>query len=156
MGVRVEARYGSSMLVDDIKARITKAMKEKDEVARDVLRVAFGEVQKLEANAGKDLRDDEVAAVLRKLVKSNEETLVLAPEGAQVPALRREIEVLSSLLPKSLSVAELVEALGSMKEALVAAKSDGQATGVAMKHLKTTGATFDGNDVAAAVKQLRG
>ncbi len=155
MGVRVEARYGARMLVDDIKARITKAMKEKDEVARDVLRVAYGEIQKLEANAAKDLKDDEVAAVLRKLVKSNEETLVLAPDGAQAPALKREIEVLTSLLPKTLSVAEIAAALAPVKEAVVAAKSDGQATGVAMKHLKSTGATCDGNDVAAAVKLLR-
>ena len=33
--------------------------------------------------------------------------------------------------------------------------ADGQATGLAMKHLKTTGASFDGNDVAEAVKRVR-
>ena len=143
------------MLVDDIKARITRAMKEKDEAARDVLRVALGEVQKLEANAQKSLADAEVVAVLRKLVKSNEETIAMAPESPQVPTLRTELEVLASLLPKTLSVAEIAAALAPVKEAIVAAKSDGQATGLAMKHLKGTGATVEGNDVAAAVKTLR-
>ncbi len=155
MGIRRTPRYRARMLVDDLKARITRAMKEKDEAARDVLRVALGEAQKLEANAQRSLADGEVAAVLRKLVKSNEETIAMAPDAPQVPTLRQEIEVLASLLPKTLSVAEIAAALAPVKEAIVAAKNDGQATGVAMKHMKSTGATFEGNDVAAAVKQLR-
>jgi uncharacterized protein YqeY len=143
------------MLLDDLKAKITAAVKAKDEVARDVLRLALGEIQTGEARASRALKDDEIAGILKKLVKSNEETLALAGEGAQAPALRKEIEVLSSLLPKTLSVDELVEALASQRDALRAAKADGQATGIAMKHLKTTGAVFDGTDVAAAVKKIR-
>ena len=49
-----------------------------------------------------------------------------------------------------------MEALASQLESIKGAKSDGQATGVAMKHLKASGAVFEGNDVAAAVKQIRG
>ncbi len=143
------------MLLDDLKAKITVAVKAKDEVARDVLRLAFGEIQTGEARASRPLDDGEVAAILKKLVKSNEETLALIGDGPQAPALRREIEILSSLLPKTMSVAELTAALESQKEALRAAKSDGQATGVAMKHLKSTALVFDGNDVALAVKALR-
>jgi hypothetical protein len=37
-----------------------------------------------------------------------------------------------------------------------AAGNDGQATGVAMKHLKSLGAEVNGKDVSAAVRQLRG
>ena len=143
------------MLLDDLKAKITAAVKAKDEVARDVLRLALGEIQTGEARASRPLKDDEIAGILKKLVKSNEETLTLAGEGTQAPALRKEIEVLSSLLPKTMTVAELVEALASQREALRAAKGDGQATGIAMKHLKTTPGVFDGTDVAAAVKAIR-
>ena len=143
------------MLIDDLKARITVAVKEKDNAGRDVLRLAFGEVQTAEANANRPLRDDEVAAVLRKLVKSNQETLAVAGDVPQTATLRHEIDVLSSLLPKGLTVPEIVEALASQKDAIRAAKSDGQATGVAMKHLKSTGATVDGGDVSAAVKSMR-
>ena len=143
------------MLLDDLKAKITAAVKAKDEVARDVLRLALGEIQTGEARASRALDDGEVAAILKKLVKSNEETLALAGDGPQAPSLRKEIEVLSSLLPKTLSVAELVAALASQKDALRAAKGDGPATGIAMKHLKSTGAVFDGTDVAAAVKTIR-
>jgi uncharacterized protein YqeY len=140
------------MLLDEIKARITRAMKEKDEVARDVLRLAFGEVQTAEANKARALADEEVAAVLRKLVKSNEETLSL---GGEDEKLRHEIAVLQSLLPKSLTPEQIAEALSSQADAIRAAKSDGQAMGVAMKHLKSTGASVEANDVTAAVKKLR-
>jgi uncharacterized protein YqeY len=143
------------MLLDDLKAKITVAVKAKDEVARDVLRLALGEVQTGEARASRPLKDEEIAAIIKKLVKSNEETLALAGDGPQAPTLRKEIEVLSSLLPKTMSVAELVEALASQKDALRAAKGDGPATGIAMKHLKSAGLVFEGNDVAAAVKTIR-
>ncbi len=147
------------MLLDDLKARITQAVKAKDEVARDVLRLAFGEMQTAEARSGRPNTDEEAAAILRKLVKSNEETLALlsgsGEDGEQAPALRREIEVLTSLLPKRMSVDELVAALESQKDAIRAAKNDGQATGIAMKHLKSTGAAFDGADVSTVVKTIR-
>ena len=144
------------MLVDQIKARVLRAMKEKDEIARDVLRLALGEVQTAEARASRVLDDAEVTAILRKLVKSNEETLAAAGEGPQAPALRQEIELLSSLLPKTLSVPQLIEALEAQRDAIRAAMNDGQGTGVAMKHLKSVGAVVDGADVAAAVKTMRG
>jgi uncharacterized protein len=48
-----------------------------------------------------------------------------------------------------------VAALAPVADAIRAAGNDGQATGVAMKQLKSTGATVDGKTVAAAVKQLR-
>jgi uncharacterized protein YqeY len=143
------------MLADDLKARMMQAMKEKDEVARTVLGVARGEVQTAEARANRPLADEEVAAILRKLVKSNEETLAAAPDGQGAAALKREIEVLTALLPSRLTLAQLVDALTPQRDAIRAAKSDGQATGIAMKHLKSTGASFDGTDAATAVKQIR-
>jgi uncharacterized protein YqeY len=142
------------MLVDELKKRITQAMKEQDQVAKDVLRVALGDIQTQEHRANQTMSDDEATAVVRKLVKSNEETMA-ASTGERAATLKREIEILSSLLPKQMSVDEIVQALGSQRDAIRAAKNDGQATGVAMKHLKTTGASFDGTLVADAVKRLR-
>ncbi len=144
------------MLIDAIKKRIVQAMKEHDEVAKSVLRLAQSEINAAEAKANRPLREEEEMAIVRKLVKSNEETLAATGEGEQKATLRRENELLVAFLPATMSVAQIVEALASQREALVAAKSDGHATGVAMKHLKSTGAVFDGNDVSLAVKQLRG
>lgn len=145
-----------NVLVDDIKKQITTAMKSGDAIARDVLRLALSEIQAAEARKNAPSSDDDAAATLRKLIKSNEETLALSGEGERATTLRREIEVLSSLLPKQLSVDDIVAALASEHEAIKAAKSDGQATGVAMKHLKSAGAAVSGNDVSAAVRKIRG
>jgi uncharacterized protein len=143
-------------LVEELKKRITSSVKEGDTVARDVLRLALGEIQTAEARKSATLSDEEAAVALRKLVKSNEETLGLTTDGERAAALKKEIEVLSSLLPKGMSVDEIVAALSSQVDAIKAAKADGQAVGVAMKHLKSTGASVTGNDVQVAVKKIRG
>ncbi|MGE0328845.1 MAG: hypothetical protein AB7S68_41400, partial [Polyangiaceae bacterium] len=58
------------MLIDDIKARFREAMKARREVEREILRVAIGDITTRDATS-----DDDVQAVLKKLLKSNEETL---------------------------------------------------------------------------------
>jgi uncharacterized protein len=143
------------MIIDELKVRAARAVKEKDEVARDVLRLALGEIQMAEARAGSATSEEEAAAIVRKLVKSNEETIAAAGEGERATTLRHEIEVLREVLPKTMSVDEIAAALAGQAEAIRAAKSDGQATGVAIKHLKSAGGRFEGNDVAAAVKKIR-
>jgi uncharacterized protein len=142
-------------IVDDLKARMTEAMRGKDEVAKNIYRLAYSETQLASARSGKAVNEEEAIAILKKLVKSNEETLAVATEAAQKEALAREVALLSALLPKTLGVPEIVAALGPVADAIRTAGNDGQATGVAMKHLKSTGASVDGKTVAAAVKQIR-
>ncbi len=147
--------YARRMFVDDLKKRVTQAMKEKDIVAKEVLRVALGEIQTAEARLARALTDEEAIAIVRKLVKSNEETLAVANEPDHRFALEHENRVLAALLPATLGEEAVVQALASQRDAILAAKSDGQAVGVAMKHLKAAGLTVDGNVVAASVKKIR-
>lgn len=142
-------------IVDELKARMNEAMRGKDDVAKNIYRLAYSETQLASARSGKDVGDDEASAILKKLVKSNEETLAVATEAGQRDALAREIALLSAMLPKTLGVPEIVAALAPVADAIKAAGNDGQATGVAMKHLKSAGAAVDGKTVAAAVKQIR-
>jgi uncharacterized protein len=144
------------MLVDDIKKRAAAAVKQGDTVTRDVLRLALGEIQTAEARKNEPVGEEEAAAALRKLIKSNEETLTALPEGDErIAVLKREIEVLASLVPAQMSVAQIIDALAPQVDAIKAAGNDGQATGIAMKHLKAAGADVKGTDVGVAVKQLR-
>lgn len=143
-------------LVDQIKARMFQAMKAGNTLEKEILRVAMGEITTDAARAGKKGDDEEAQAILKKLVKSNEESLEASQDDAQKAQLRAEIEVLNSFLPKSLGVSEIVTALAPVADAVKSAGNDGQATGVAMKHLKSLGAVVNGKDVSAAVRQLRG
>src|SRR5262245_38456799 len=121
------------MLVEEIKKRAAAAVKQSDTVARDVLRLALGEIQTAEARKNAQLSEEEAVAALRKLIKSNEESLAaLAAGDERVPALKKEIEVLASLLPAQLSVPQIIAALDAQVAAIKAANSDGQATGIAM------------------------
>jgi uncharacterized protein YqeY len=143
------------MLIDTIKARALEAMKSKDTLASTIFRLALGEIQTAEARSGRAVTDEEAIAIVRKLVKSNEETLSMAEGTEQKATLEKELTLLKALLPQSLSVADIVLALAPVAAAIKEAKNEGQATGVAMKHLKSQGTAAAGTDVATAVKQLR-
>ncbi|HEY4158574.1 MAG TPA: GatB/YqeY domain-containing protein [Polyangiaceae bacterium] len=144
------------MLVDQIKARMFQAMKAGAIVEKEILRVAMGEITTDAARVGKKGDDEEASAILRKLIKSNDETLAALAEGdPQRDVLKQENDVLASFLPKSLDVDAIVALLAPVVEQIKAAGNDGQATGVAMKELKKSGAVVNGKDVSAAVKQLR-
>jgi uncharacterized protein len=144
------------MLLDEIKAQMFKAMKAGAIVEKEILRVAVGEITTEQAREGRKGNDEESQAILRKLIKSNEESLAVSEDPDKRAVLEEEVRVLLSFLPKSLGVDEIVAALAPVVEAVRAAGTDGQATGVAMKHLKSSGAVVGGKDVGEAVKRLRG
>jgi uncharacterized protein YqeY len=143
-------------LLDQLKARMFQAMKAGNVVEKEILKVAIGEITTDAARPDKKGDDAEAQAILKKLVKSNEETIAVSQSEAQKQTLRDEIEVLLAFLPKTLGVPEIVAALAPVAEAVKAAGNDGQATGVAMKHLKSQGVEVNGKDVSAAVRQMRG
>jgi uncharacterized protein YqeY len=143
------------MLTDQIRDRVKQAMRSGDTIEKNVLRLALGEVQSEESRSGETLGDGAVEALLRKLVKSNRDTLAAGPSDERRGILEREIEILEGFLPKTLGVDEIQVALAPVRDAVRGAKNDGQATGVAMKHLKAAGAAVTGQDVAQAVKALR-
>jgi len=142
-------------LLDQIKARMFQAMKSGNVTEKEILKVAMGEITTDAARVDKKGDDAEAQAILKKLVKSIEETHEASQDEAQKAQLRAEIAVLKDFLPQSLGVAEIVAALAPVADGIKAAGNDGQATGVAMKHLKSLGAEVNGKDVSAAVRQLR-
>jgi uncharacterized protein len=144
------------MLLDEIKARMFRAMKEKRDVEKEILRVAVGEITTEAARPGRKGDDAEATAIVRRLQKSVEETLATVQDDAQRATLKEELEILASLLPKALGLDEIVAALAPVAEAIRAASGDGPATGIAMKHLKGAGISADGKLVSEAVKRVRG
>lgn len=143
------------MLSDEIKKRMFQAMKAGNSVEKEILRVALGEIQTQEARGTEPMTDDGAQAIVRKLLKSNRETLEATADAGQKSTLEQEIAILESLLPKTLGVEEIMSALAPVVEQVKAAGNDGQATGLAMKHLKAAGASVNGKDVSEAVRRLR-
>ena len=139
------------MLIDQLKANMIAAMKARDTLVKEAMRTAIGEITK----TGEEATDERVTTVLRKMVKSNLEALEYA-EGEGAEKLKRENELLSEFLPKALDLDEVLAILETQKDAITAAGNAGQATGIAMKTLKPTGAVVDGKTVNLAVRRLRG
>ena len=141
-----------TMLIDQVKQRMFQAMKSGDTVEKEVLRTAIGEVTR----SGEDATDERVTQVLKKLVKSNQETLGATSSAEQRRDLEREIAVLETFLPKAPSAAELVAMLAPVADAIRAAAGPGPAMGVAMKFLMGANVSAEARDVQAALAELRG
>ena len=144
------------MLIDELKARIITAMKAKKNHERDTLKLALGEIQTAETRTGVTLTEDQAQAALKKVIKGNREMIALVKEPEVITRLETEIAILETLLPTQLTADQIADALSPVADAVRQAGNDGQATGVAMKHLKGAGHAVDGKTVSAAVRQLRG
>jgi uncharacterized protein YqeY len=147
-------------LKDKVREQFEDAKRAGKREEKNVLSVILGDIATAEARSGKDVPDAEVEKLLRKMVESNTETLAQMKshnrgDDPQVAVLERESAVLKSLLPQTLDTAAIVKALEPARAEILAAKSDGQATGVAMKHLKTLSLKALGQDVSAAVQAIR-
>ena len=128
----------------DLQAKLREAMKTKKGLARDVLRVTLGEVSTRRVRTGKEPTDEEVHGIIRKLIASNNETRQELEKRGQTAhesyaRLGRENADLEALLPASLDRAAIRRELEPLAAALKGARNDGQATGLAMKHLKQKG-----------------
>ena len=144
-----------STLVETIKAQMKTAMKARDDVAKNILRLALSEIQLAEAR-GQEVDDAAGHKIIRKLLASNDETLQVTTEEGTRTQLQKENEILLALVPQQLGVEQIIEVLAPVRDAIAGAKADGPAMGLAMKHLKSTGAAVEGDSVRQAITQIRG
>jgi uncharacterized protein YqeY len=139
------------MLIDQVKQRMFQAMKQNQTLEKEVLRTVVGEVTR----SGDEPTDERVLGVLKKLVKSNQETLEAATDAEQKKTLEREIEVLQTFLPATPGPEQLCVLLAPTAEAIRAATGPGPAMGIAMKFLKAANVSAESRDVQAAIAELR-
>jgi uncharacterized protein YqeY len=129
-------------LQEQIKKDLMAAMKAKAEAQKSSLRVVMGEFGRM---ADKTLSDDQVVAVIKKLIKAEKE--VLAQKDADTSEF---IEAIERYLPQMASDAEIkawIEANVDFSQF----KNKMQAMGTIMKHF---GATADGNRVKTILQSM--
>ncbi len=139
-------------LAAEIKKGMFAAMKAKNTIEKEILRVALGEITK----TGEECSDGNVQAILKKLVKSNREAMNLSDNTDDKQKLAQEIEIVQKFLPASLSVEQIVQLLAPVAAQIKSAPNQGPAMGVAMKTLKQANAEAESSDVAKAVGTIRG
>jgi len=117
-------------LENDLK----QAMRDRNEVARDTLRMLLAEIKNREIASGRDLSGDEAIAVLQKAVKTRQESVEQFDRGGRADLVAREkaeIAVVQAYLPESMTEEETRVAVQAvLAETGVTAKKD---LGAAMK-----------------------
>lgn len=92
----------------------TQAQKNRDTESLRVLRMALAEIKQVEVDTRKDLNDDDIIKILKKMVKQRKESLKAFEDGNREDLVKieaYEIEFLSTYLPEALNDDELSEAI---------------------------------------------
>lgn len=95
----------------ELEKTLLSAMKQKDVVRKNALRMALSAIKLAEVEAGKELDDPTIFSIMQKEIKTREETIAEAVKANRlemVAPLEAEIAVLKEYLPKELSDDELV------------------------------------------------
>jgi uncharacterized protein len=126
-----------------LKTDLTAAIKAKDEDRKSALRVILGEFARL---YHKELSDDEVIGVLRKLVKAEKELQAQQGKSGDTAFM----QIVSAYLPQMASPGE-IEAWITENVDFESFRNKMQAMRVIMKHF---GARADGNVVKGLLQKM--
>jgi len=149
-----------------VKDRIKECMKSGESEERDILKTVLGEIQGKKALNGK-MSEEECIKVFKKFKQGVEDTIGFLKERCasddmdireirEIMEMENEISIYDRYIPATMSVVAIVKFLTGISDKIKDAKSDGQATGIAMGFIKNDkAASVDGKDVAIAVKQMR-
>jgi len=108
-------------LIDTITKDLKEAMKAKDLVARDTLRMIKAQLTEAEMAKGEKLTEDDELQVLSRAVKTRTESAKQYEEGDRQDLAdkeRAEIAVVQRYLPKPMSEDEIREAMKGLAEEL--------------------------------------
>ncbi len=100
-----------------IDADLKTAMKAREELVRDTLRMIKSELMNREIELGRDLDESEEIGVLARGVKTRKDSIVDYEAGGRVEAAekeRAEIAIIERYLPKALTDDELRALIGTL------------------------------------------
>lgn len=145
--------YSKAMLIDQIRAEVVKAQKERKAKLLGVLRLLISELNYKAIDAGA-LTDEVVVGVLQKEAKKRQESIDIytkVGDAARADAERYELAIIEAYLPKMMTEAEVEAEIDK-----IAAESPlrgGQLVGAVMGKLR---GKADGGLVARLVSQRYG
>jgi len=138
-------------LTEDLKL----AMKARDQLRMDVIRMIKAAVLNKEVELKKDLDDAEMSRIMTTMIKQRKESVEQFEKGqrAELAAKeRQEISIIETYLPKALSAEELAQAVDAVirETGATSAKDMGLVMKAVMARL--TGQSVDGKSVSDLVR----
>jgi uncharacterized protein YqeY len=142
-------------LSERLQTDLTQAIRDRDELRRDALRMAISAVNATAKNARRDLSDDEVVGVLQREIKTRRETIdSTAAAGRHETAAEEQakLEIISAYMPEQLSDDELTTLVTKAidETGATSARDMGKVMAAVMPQIK---ARADGKQVSAKVAQ---
>ena len=142
------------MTNEELYAQMVAAMKAKDKTCLSIIRQVMTEVKNIEVNERRDVTEEDVNSMIKRLIKQTSETLEMSKQAGnnqeRTDVLTQQVEILESLLPEQISGDALV-ALIEKTIAEVGAESRKDMGRVMGALNAATGGNFD---KAAAAKEV--
>ncbi|MBQ6920710.1 MAG: GatB/YqeY domain-containing protein [Bacilli bacterium] len=110
------------MLIDKIKAANIQAMKDRDQTSRAVLSIVLTKykLQEVELKSqGKEIGDKELLSIIQKVLKELEDEkagYLKVNNLERADSVSKQMEVISSYLPKQLSEEEIRKIINSLED----------------------------------------
>lgn len=144
------------MLKEKLMSDLKDAMKEKDEIKKNTVQMVRAAILQIEKDKGIEVVDEMIVDIIAKEVKKRKDAQVEFEKGGREDLIsqnQKEIEVLSSYLPKQLSMEEIEEIVKIVITDVGATSLKDM--GIVMKASKEKiGAAADGKSINEAVKKL--
>ena len=145
-----------STLRDQVSNDMKAAMKAKETVKRDALRLLLAAFKQIEVDERKELSDEDVTKIIQKQVKQRQDSAAQFKEAGRDDLLEKEeseIAIYMVYMPEQLEDAELEAEVKSIVEKVGATsmKDMGKVMGVASK---TLAGKADGKRINECVKKL--
>lgn len=142
-------------LQDRLQQDMQAAIRERDELRRDTLRMVVAAAYNMQKQAGRGLTDDEVVAVLTREVKTRRESVeAFAAAGREAATAKesQEIEIINAYLPEQLGADELANLVAQAVEesGATSPREMGKVMAVLMPRVR---GRADGKQVSALVAQ---
>lgn len=138
-------------LTEDLKL----AMKARDQLRMDVIRMIKAAVMNKEVEVKKDLDDAEMSRIMTTMIKQRKEAVEQFEKGnrAELAAKeRQEISIIESYLPRALSPEELAQAVDAVIRETGAASAKDMGSVMKAVMAKLAGQPVDGKQVSDLVR----
>ena len=144
------------MQYDELKEHIKQAMKAHDKVRLSILRQVHGEFKDIEVNERREITEQDVDDMTKRVIKQTKETLEgsikAGNDQERTDTLTAQVKMLEELLPQQLA-GEQLSALIDVVLSETGATTKKEMGRVMGELTKRTGGNFD---KAAAAKELQG
>ncbi len=110
------------MTNEELQKEMIAAMKAKDKVRLSIIRQVKAEVKNIEVNERRDVTEEDVNSMIKRLIKQTSETLEMSIKAGtdqeRTDNLTEQVKILESLLPAQVSGEELEALIEQRLDAL--------------------------------------